>query len=49
VIAALHKRFRDLQASAAEHSSLLNTSLDETTAVMQLVNAQLASLLASAR
>lgn len=48
VIAALHKRFRDLHASAAEHSSLLNTSLDDTTAVMQLVNAQLASLLASA-
>jgi hypothetical protein len=48
VIAALHKRFRDLQASAAEHAQLLNTSLDDTTAVMHLVNAQLASLLASA-
>jgi hypothetical protein len=47
VIAALHKRFRDLHASAAEHATLLNTSLDDTTAVMRLVNAQLASLLAS--
>jgi hypothetical protein len=48
VIAALHERCRDLQASAAEHASLLNTSVDDTTAVMQLVNAHLASLLASA-
>lgn len=45
---ALYKRFRDLQASAAEHAQHLNTSLDDTTAALQLVNAQLASLLANA-
>jgi hypothetical protein len=45
---ALYMRFRDLQASAAEHAQLLNTSLDDTTAALQLVNAQLASLLAQA-
>lgn len=44
---ALYKRFRDLQACAADHSAQLNTSLDDTTAALQLVNAQLASLLAS--
>jgi hypothetical protein len=47
-IAALYKRFRDLQSSATEHAQLLNTSLDDTTAALHLVNAQLASLLASA-
>ena len=47
-ITGLHKRFRDLQASAAEHAQLLNTSLDDTTAALQLVNAQLASLLVKA-
>jgi hypothetical protein len=47
-ISTLHKRYRDLQASATEHAQLLNTSLDDTTAVMQLVNAQLATLLANA-
>jgi hypothetical protein len=47
-LAALHKRFHDLQASAAEHAQLLNTSLDDTTAALQLVNVQLASLLAIA-
>jgi hypothetical protein len=45
---ALYKRFRDLQASAAEHAQLLNTSLDDATAALRLVNAQLASLLATA-
>jgi hypothetical protein len=43
--AALYKRFTGLQAAAAEHAALLNTSLDDTTAALQLVNAQLASLL----
>jgi hypothetical protein len=47
-IGALHKRFRGLQASAAEHAELLNTSLDDTGAALKLVNAQLASLLARA-
>ena len=44
-VAALYKRFKDLQAAAAGHAALLNTSLDDTTAALQLVNAQLASLL----
>lgn len=43
---ALCKRFRDLQAAAAGHAALLNISLDDTSAALQLVNAQLASLLA---
>ena len=47
-IEALHKRFRGLQAAAAEHTQLLNTSLDDTTAALKLVNAQLASLLGQA-
>jgi hypothetical protein len=47
-ITALHKRFRELQAATAEHAGLLNTSLDDTTAALKLVNAQLASLLAQA-
>lgn len=45
-IARLHKRFRDLQAATTEHAQLLNTSLDDTTAALKLVNTQLASLLA---
>lgn len=45
-VAALYKRFKDLQAAAAGHAALLNTSLDDTTAALQIVNAQLASLLA---
>lgn len=47
-IAALHKRFRDLQAATAEHAQLLNTSLDDTSAALNLVNTQLASFLAEA-
>ncbi len=47
-IEAFHKRFRDLEAATAEHAQLLNTSLDDTTAALKLVNAQLASLLAQA-
>jgi hypothetical protein len=44
----LYERFRDLHSSTTEHATLLNTSLDDTTAALQLVNAQLASLLAKA-
>jgi hypothetical protein len=47
-ITALHKRFLALQASAAEHAQLLNTSLEDTSAALKLVNVQLASLLAQA-
>jgi hypothetical protein len=47
-IQSLHKRFTALQAAAAEHSGLLAASLDDTTASLQLVSAQLASLLARA-
>jgi hypothetical protein len=47
-IEALYKRFRDLQAATAEHAQLLNTSLDDTTTALKLVNVQLASLLARA-
>jgi len=47
-IAALHKRFVSLQAATTEHAQLLNTSLDDTSAALKLVNVQLASLLAQA-
>ena len=47
-VQALYKRFRDLQAATAEHADLLSTSLDDANAALQLVNAQLASLLAQA-
>jgi len=47
-IQALHNRFRDEQAATAEHAELLSTSLDDTHAALQLVNAQLTSLLAQA-
>jgi hypothetical protein len=47
-IAALHKRFVSLQAATAEHARLLNTSLDDASAALKLVNVQLASLLARA-
>jgi hypothetical protein len=47
-VAALHKRFVSLQAATAEHSRLLNTSLDDATSALKLVNVQLASLLAQA-
>jgi len=47
-VTALHKRFLALQAATAEHAQLLNTSLDDTSAALKLVNAQLASLLAQA-
>jgi len=44
-IQALHNRFRELQAAAAEHEQLLGGSIDDTHATTQLVNAQLTSLL----
>ncbi|HEY7201861.1 MAG TPA: DUF6744 family protein [Candidatus Dormibacteraeota bacterium] len=47
-IATLHRRFTDLKAATAEHAQLLNTSLDDTNASLQLVQAQLASLLVAA-
>lgn len=44
-IAALHKRFRELQSATTKHSELLSTSLDDTQSTLETVNAQLASLL----
>ena len=44
-IQALHNRFRGLQAAATEHEHLLGGSIDDTRATMQLVSAQLTSLL----
>jgi len=44
-ILQLHNRYRELQAAAAEHEQLLGGSIDDTRATMQLVNAQLTSLL----
>ena len=48
VIKALHDRFTELKASAAEHEALLAGSIGDTQASMQLVQLQLASLLAMA-
>jgi hypothetical protein len=45
---ALYRRFRELQAATADHSQMLSTSLDDTTSALQLVNIQLAGLLAGA-
>ncbi len=47
-IQALYKRFTALQAAAGKPAQLLNTSLDDTTASLRLINAQLASLLTQA-
>lgn len=47
-IEGLHARYRALRNAAAEHSALLATSLDETSDALQLVNAQIGSLLAEA-
>src|SRR5712691_5747133 len=44
-IQALHNRFRDLHAAATEHEQLPSGSIDDTRATMQLVSAQLTSLL----
>lgn len=46
-IAKLHRRFRDVQKATAEHSELLSTSLDDTTASLDLVKLQLGTLLAA--
>ena len=47
-VQALYKRFTDLQAAAAEHEQLLGGSIDDAQASMQLVQMQLAGLLARA-
>lgn len=47
-IQALHKRYTELAAQAAEHKQLLAGSIDDAQASMQLVQMQLASLLARA-
>lgn len=44
----LFERFKELQASTAEHSNLLSTSLDDTTSALELVHTQLTSLLMTA-
>src|SRR5262249_5813224 len=44
-VQAFYRRFRDVQA-ATEHSKLLNAGLDDTAAVLQLVQTQFTSLLA---
>jgi hypothetical protein len=36
-VQALYKRFHALQSAATEHTQLLNTSLDDTGAALQLV------------
>jgi hypothetical protein len=48
VIKTLHDRFTELKAAAAEHQALLAGSIGDTQASMQLVQLQLASLLATA-
>jgi hypothetical protein len=45
-ITALHRRFTAVQDATTKHSTLLSTSLDDTDAALQLVNLQLAGLLA---
>ncbi|GAA3722162.1 hypothetical protein GCM10022224_104160 [Nonomuraea antimicrobica] len=47
-VQTLYRRFRALQDSAAEHAELLSTSLDDTQAALQLVNAQVVTLLSNA-
>lgn len=44
---ALVSRFRQLQTATTQHADLLSTSLEDTKASLQLVNLQLASLLAT--
>jgi hypothetical protein len=48
VVQVLYKRFQNLESAATEHTKLLNASLDDTGAALQLVRAQLGSLLANA-
>jgi hypothetical protein len=45
-VIALHRRFRELKQSSAEHAKMLSTSLSETEAALEEVNEQLAALLA---
>jgi hypothetical protein len=44
----LYHRFAELQHATSQHATLLNTSLDDTNAALQLVKTQLGSLLATA-
>ncbi len=44
-IQALHRRYQDLVKAAQEHEELLGTAADDTKAAMNLVQAQLTSLL----
>ncbi|MFI5614672.1 DUF6744 family protein [Amycolatopsis sp. NPDC051903] len=48
VLAKLHRRFRDVQKATKDHSTLLSTSLEDTTAALDLVKLQLGNLLATA-
>lgn len=45
LISTLHKRFLDLKGATERHSALLSTSLEDTQASLQTVNAQLAALM----
>ncbi|MFD0887862.1 DUF6744 family protein, partial [Streptosporangium algeriense] len=47
-VQTLYRRFQAVQASTETHSELLSSSLEETTQAMQVVQLQLASLLAEA-
>lgn len=45
-VQGLLRRFKSLQQATAEHEQLLESTLDETRAALQLVNAQVSSLIA---
>ncbi|NUR59410.1 MAG: hypothetical protein HOV87_12190 [Catenulispora sp.] len=47
-IQKLYSRFAELQQATTEHASLLSTTLDDTTAALDLVKLQLGSFLATA-
>lgn len=47
-VAKLYQRFNELRDATTEHATLLSTSLDDTQAALQLVQAQLGSLLVNA-
>jgi hypothetical protein len=46
-VQALYRRFTDVQDATAKHAALLSTTLDDTDSALQLVNMQLAGLLAA--
>lgn len=48
-IEKLYGRFRRLQEAKEQHAALLNTSIDDADAAMQMVQAQLAALLSEAQ